>query len=388
MCRQNGTFAKILIEIERQGIRLQEKIILEKKEITSLLVNAISVKMLFSFPRNFVIKSGNAAWIQVIYVSLLALILFFITTKIYQKAGSKDILTIAEETGGKALKIAIGILLILVLGINVAANMRLFPETVNGILLPETPIEFILLLFGVCIAIGAYMGLESIARIHAIFLPVAGLFLVAFLILIVPQISVTNLFPIFGTGTYNIFVSGLEELRLFGDIIILNILLPFCKDRKAAVKSGYRAILISGGISLIITLSYCLTFPYPSSTEFVTPVYMMTRLLRIGRYFQRLEAFFEFVWSIALLLYASLYLFAICHVWQKCFNLRYYRPVIFPVVTLMVLLPLIPASVIKPYEQITVWQALTYALAFVLPVLGGILYRIKTKRSHHDAQKN
>ena len=146
------------------------------------------------------------------------------------------------------------------------------------------------------------------------------------------------------------------------------------------MKSGYRAIILGGIVGLVITLSYTLTFPYPTSTEFVTPMYMMSRMLRIGRYFQRMEAFFEFIWSIALLLYASLYLFAICHVWQKCFDLRYYRPVIFPIVTLMVLLPLIPASVIKPYSSGSIWQWIIYALAFFLPVTGGVLYRMKERR--------
>ena len=354
----------------------------EQKKLTSLLVNAILVKMLFSFPRSVVVRSGSAAWIQVIYMSLIMLLIFFITTKIYEKAGMQDVVSLSGKIGGKGLRIAVGIILILVLGLNMAVNIRFFPESVNEILLPETPMEVILLLFAICIAFGAYMGIDSIARIHAIFLPVAALFFLFFLILLLPHLEVTNMYPILGTGTYNIFAGGLEEMRMFADIILLNVLLPFCKNRKEAMASGYRAIIISGIIGTLITGMYVMTFPYPASTVFITPLYMMSRLLRIGRYFQRLEAFFEFIWSIAMLLYASLYLFAICHIWKETFQLRYYRPVIFPMVTLIVMLSLVPATIVELYNTNFVSKWIIYPLAFVLPVAVGILYRVKARRQN------
>jgi len=359
---------------------LKKSFSIEKKEITSLLVNVITVKMLFSFPRNIVIKSGSAAWIQMIFMSLIMLLIFYITTKIYEKVGMNDIVSLSEKIGGKGLKVITGIFLIAVLGLNMAVNMRYFPETVNSVLLPETPIEFIMLLFAICIAFGAYMGIDSIARINAIFLPIAGLFFLAFLILLLPHIKITNIYPILGLGTYNIFVKSWEELRIFADIIVLNVLLPFCKNRKEAISSGYRSIIISGIIGTIITVMYVMTFPYPASTEFITPFYMMARLLRIGRYFQRLEAFFEFVWSIAMLIYASLYLFIICHVWKEMFNLQYYRPILFPMVILIVMLSLVPSSVVDLYKTTFLTKWVLYPLAFILPIIIGVLYRIKARR--------
>lgn len=359
---------------------MKKVLTLEKKGIASLLVNAITVKMLFSFPRNLVIKSGSAAWIQMIFLSLIALLIFYITNKVYEKAGMNNVLTLAQRIGGKWLKIVIGLILLSVLGLQMAVNMRFFPESVNAILLPETPMEFILLLFAVCIAFGAYMGLDSLVRVNAIFLPIAGIFLLFFLILLFPHMDTANIFPILGTGTYNIFVKGWQELRVFGDIILLNVLLPFCKNRKEVAAGGYRAIIISGIIGTLICLMYTLTFSYPASTEFVTPIYMMARLLQIGRYFQRLEAFFEFIWAIAMLIYASLYLFAICYVWKEMFNLQYYRPIITSAVILIVMLSLVPGSIVDLYRTNFVTKWIIYPMAFVLPVAVGILYRIKIRR--------
>ena len=49
---------------------------LERKELTATFINLIVVKMLFTYPRFMVINSGSAAWIEMIYVSLIALLLY------------------------------------------------------------------------------------------------------------------------------------------------------------------------------------------------------------------------------------------------------------------------------------------------------------------------
>ena len=39
---------------------------IDRKKMTTLLINVISVKMLLTFPKIMIINSGNAAWIECI----------------------------------------------------------------------------------------------------------------------------------------------------------------------------------------------------------------------------------------------------------------------------------------------------------------------------------
>ena len=50
---------------------------IEDKELSCILINLITVKMLFSFPRTLVLNSGNSAWIQTIFVSLVSCLVFW-----------------------------------------------------------------------------------------------------------------------------------------------------------------------------------------------------------------------------------------------------------------------------------------------------------------------
>lgn len=356
------------------------KILMEKREITTILINVICIKMLLTFPRTIVLSAGSASWIQIIYATLLTLLIYFITMKAYEKAGKQCILDLSQQIGGKWLKAFVGVVLISILGFNMGIVIRSFPESIKEVLLQGTNMSLIVIALGIAIGIGAYIGIEALGRINTIFLPIASVVLAIFLALSIPYCHINNLFPILGKGAVNVFLKGFQNIVLFSDIIVVNILLPYCKNFESAKKSGYSAILLSGILSLIIMLIYTLIFRYPSSTQFIMPTYQISRIVRIGLFFQRLEAFFEFVWSISLYMYGSIYIFIITHLLKKAFNLKYHKPIIFAVTSFIIAVTFIPSSMIKVFDLAGYMGYVVYVIGLFLPLVMALLYRIKCKR--------
>jgi len=251
---------------------INTKFKIEKKELYYLLTNLITVKMFFTYPRFMLINSGNAAWIQCIFVSLIAISVYFITVKLFSGTQNNDLLDICEQSGGKWLKIIVGILLCVTFLINTALTIRALPESIKTVLLPLTPMRILLILSGITIALGALFGLYSIARIHALFMPLVFIVFGIMIILLLGDIRVSNIFPVFGKGTYNIFIKGLESVSIFSDIIALYILIPFCRSFNDAKKSATKAILTSFLIVFLIVFIYNTVYSYPASEEFLFPV--------------------------------------------------------------------------------------------------------------------
>ena len=346
---------------------------LQRKEMTTLLINIISTKMLLTFPRLFLLNSGNSAWIQAICNSIVVFLIFFVTAKLYR--GKKNIIELAEKSGGKGLKIFIGLLVFAVLILNFVSIIRIFPESVKIVLLQEFRVEVIIIVFLIVIAIGAYIGIESIGKINYIFMPIAGAALLAFLLLLIPYYRIENILPLFGEGYKKIFVDGFNTVSLFSDLLLLNIFLPHCENAAEAKKSGKKAVWISATIAVVILLSYCLIYPYPASKEFMIPVYQLARVIHLSNFFSRFEALFQFIWSILILLYAAIYVYALCYVWQITFNLKHYKPLIFPVVLICSVIALIPGSLLDlvSFEK---WEnIIVYPVAFLLPIIFGIVSR-------------
>ena len=348
---------------------------LEKKELSSLLIQIISVKLLLSYPRKIILNSANAAWLQILINTLAALFLFWVTMRIYER--KRNIIELADLKMGKAGKIIVGVLVFIVLFANFISVMRIFPESVKITLLRDIDTKIIIGIFGAAIFIGAMLGISAIAKISYIFLPIAGVIMACFLLLLIPNYKLDNLMPFLGNGAFSIFAKGFHTVSIFSDILILNILISHSKSLEVVRKSGINAILISGIIGIIIVSAYSMIYPYPVSGEFIMPVYQMTRIVHFGEYFNRFEAFFEFVWAILVLLYGSAYLFVMCYVWQTTFNIKHLRPVLAPVILLVVACALIPDSLIDAIKLSHASEFFIYPIAFLLPAVIVLIKREK-----------
>ena len=346
-----------------------------KKELTGVLITVIVVKMLLAYPRELVTVSGQAAWIQVIYVSLVALALILVSNQVY--AHKQSVMELAHMVGGKGLRIAVGIIIFLILLANFSTVARVFPETVKIVLLQNFNADIILMVFAVAAAIGAYMGIRSVSRVNYMFLPIAGGVFIGFLLLLMPYYKINNITPILGEGADKIFLSGFNALSLFSDIILLNVLLPYSKNLSEAKTVSIRTIIISSIVALLIIAAYCLAYAYPVSQDYILPVYQMSRMIHISSFFSRFESFFQFIWSILILLYASIYIYAMCGVLQRTFDLKYINPLILPVTILGITIAGIPSSVTNAIQLEKYVNLVEYPIVFLLPIILGLLTRNK-----------
>lgn len=355
---------------------------LQKKELSGILISLISAKMLLTYPIQFIKNSGNAAWIQVIFVTLLAVFLFYIVSKIYDN--KTNIIELSKISTNRVVKIIVGVIIFIILLMNIVKVMRIFPESVKIILLQETDTEIIVAVFALTILIGATYGIEAISKINYIFLPICAIVLGMFIILLIPYYRLDNIFPILGNGVFSLFVKGINGLSMFSDIIVLSILLGYSKNVKDARSSGYKAIIISGAVAFLITLVYGLIYPYPISEDFMFPVYQVTRMIHLGSFFNRFEAIFQFIWSMLIFLYGSIYIFVMCFVWQMTFDLKYFKPLALPVTIIVSACSLIPESMTEIVRVESIIDIIIYPMVIILPIIIG---SINKRRSIKEDEK-
>lgn len=371
---------EINVSRETIGGKMTKNEIITEREMTLLVANLLSVKAIFAFPREIFATSANAAWIEVIYMSLLAWIVFELSLLTYKYSGKKSIIDLAENVGKKPLKIAVAMIVVTVLAVNFVTEVRMFSESVKIILLPKTDIEYIMILLAVTICLGQKSGLSAAATINAIFFPICLVFLGFIVIFLNKSYNINNIFPILGNGAGSILKGGIKNISCFSDILAVNLLLPHLQDISVPKKSGRKALLIASITMLFICLSYALCYPYPWSKEYLLPVYQLSTRIRAGEYFQRFEAFFEFVWEISQLLYSTIYIFLISETLSKAFNLSDRTAICYGVIAAVTLISAEPSSVVSVLRVSQFADMATAHFAYILPIAIPVLYIIKTKR--------
>jgi purine-cytosine permease-like protein len=196
--------------------------------------------------------AGNAGWLLAIYISVLIFIAFLVIQKLYSRFEGMDLLDISSQIAGGAGRIIVGTIVIVTLLFFVSLYLRIFAEDMKIVALTNSPISYVTFFFVACMTIGAYLGIEAIARYHALVIPII---VVGYLIIIVgvsPYMNVMEIFPILGNGAKPIFIYGSLGISVFMELIYLFLLVPFIKSHKNFKNVGYTAL---GFSTIFLTLS-------------------------------------------------------------------------------------------------------------------------------------
>lgn len=326
---------------------MEDKVIFGKREVISLLLLFICNQLILGFPSIMSNSAGTAGWIMTIYVSIIALCLFLIISKLYSAFEGKDLLDIGEFVGGNIGRIIVGLIVVIDIAFIISIKLREYAEHIKIISFTQSPIGFLVLFFALGMIISVYFGIEPLARSAAIFIPFIAIGIIIIVAGSIQNFELSNIMPILGTGSYDIFVGGLPRVSIYSGLISILFISPFMGDIKNIKRIGILVITISGTVLTLGILAYLLVFPYPTSSNSALPFFELSRVLEYRRFFQRIESIFLLIWSLTGLIYLSCGLFIIVYVFSKAFKLKYYRPLILPVAIILSTLSLIPKSLIE-----------------------------------------
>lgn len=353
-----------------------------KWEAIALLLNTVGSRVFLNFPRNLAENSGNAAWIQIIYGTILAFIAFMIIEKLYAKFEGKDILDIAAQAGGNPGRILAGTILIAqIIYIN-SVILREYTENMKIVALTISPVGFISAFFIVGAIIAAYAGIEAIVRFHAITVPIVAIAYSFIQIGVLPYFDMTNFYPILGNGPEKIFISGFFTISTYAPLVILLFIAPMLKTHKNFKAVGYGGLGITAFFLILGTVIYIGVYPSYTRIEFFLPTYQLARMINFGRFFQRVESVFFIMWSATALMYLGATLYFLTYLFQKTFTLEYRKPLILPFAMLLLNVSFLPSSSTSAIQLEGHYGYFSWAISFgmtmILLIIAG--YRHKSPK--------
>lgn len=185
-------------------------------EAIMLILTIVVTRAILSLPRELLTTTKSATILNLIYVSIIAILLAYIIFRLLKNFPGLDIIDISEFVGGKLFRNIIGIIFILYLVFTSSILLRNFCESLKIIYFPMTDITFIILLFIIALCAANRLDFSSTLKTNLLILPIV-LICAIFLFLanmnkFVPQ----RIFPILGDGLFDTFVLGLTNLSAFG----------------------------------------------------------------------------------------------------------------------------------------------------------------------------
>lgn len=272
----------------------------------SFLIIIVMITHIVSDLPNEIIKSmGSSAIINTIFISFLAIIYFLIVAKILSYFDNNNILYVADYLGGKWLKSLLSIIYIAYLMFVSALLLRRFASLLKIIYFKGASIWIIIACFIIVSLLAFKLGISNIIKANTLLMPTILITIVIIFISSVNKFDFASVFPILGYGIKNTFFNGLENIFSFAGLIYLYLIGPSLKNSNDYKKVGITSIIISGIYLILSVASIQMLFPFISKGSEPISMYLSTRTIEFGQFFQRSDAIFMFVWIFSFLSYLS-----------------------------------------------------------------------------------
>jgi len=328
------------------------------------------------------VKAKQDAWLAII----IAMGIFSLVIPIYGRICSiypgKNIYQVMELLLGKVAGKIISLLFVwyaFFLGALVIRDISEFARTVS---LPETP-ECIFAFFAVLLMILTVRGgVELLARFLGIFFPIYILMILTVTFVSIPFFELKNLKPFLYDGIKPVLGASLEVFSFpFAETVLFVCILEHLRKNGSPYKTYYASMLIGGAILLIISVRSILVLGFPMWQMQNFASYAATRLIRIGDFFQRIEASVAIVFIISGYTKATICLFSACKGIASIFNIKEYKHIAAPIGILMTQLSII---VYDNGAELAEWAATIYpyfAFPFqvIIPLIIWIIAEIKIR---------
>ena len=244
-----------------------------------------------------------------------------------------------------------------------------------------TSLIFIILTFIIVICITLHHRFSSIAKVNLLIIPLVVISIIFLFVANIKNFSLDNIFPIFGDGLFNTFVTGLGNLGAFGGITLLYFLPPYLKEPQK-MKKIYLTSIILGTIYFILCISIILfMFISLMYTNQIMPLYSAARHIEFGNFFQRLESIFLLIWILQMVCYLSIVAKISISIFKKITNISDEKPVIFVFGLLIFAISLLPNNyAISKFIENYIYHYMVIIISIFLEISILLLAYFKKRR--------
>ena len=350
--------------------------------VLTVIINHIAL----SFPKNILDSTGSATPLNLVYVSILGILLVFLICSLLKPFPGKDILDISNFLFGKYFKFLVGLLFIIYLLSTSGYLLRDFCDGLKIIYFTRTHIYYIISIIIITIILVAKLGDKAIINSNLLILPIALISIIFIFLANIKNLAPQKIFPILGYGIDKTFISGLENLYSFGNISILYFLPSHLKDVKKFKKISIISIVISSFYLIFCLSSLLIMFPFTLSNHEIMPLYLASRYIEFGTFFQRVDAIFSLIWIWTMILHLSILLMICIKIAKKITFIRNRNILIYLFSGIIFIISIIPKNQVQInfFEtNIYKYMVLYFILATCITIIlfANIKIKLKNKKT-------
>lgn len=342
------------------------------RQLTILVVLFCLGSTILIVPSSLTSIAKQDGWIAAIVGIMIGMLMIIIYVKLANRYPEQSLVQFSEWIVGKWAGKLIGLLYFGYFFILAALVLRNVGDFITTIVMPETPIQAVHLLFLVIIIMGVTLGIEVCARTAEIFFPWILFLIVSLVIFLLPQMKWERIQPVWEVGSNAIVHGSLSVLGIpYMELVVFLMIYPAVSQQKMAGKAFMKGAMFAGIIIVLITVLCILVLGWDFTSRHAYPSYTLAKKIHFGEFLQRIEVLMAVIWMLTIFFKLALCFYVSVLSLAQVLRLSTYRPLIMPLALNLIVLSLVVYPNLIYFKtfvsEIWVFYALTFG--FVLPAL-------------------
>lgn len=355
---------------------------ISSKQIRGLIVSTVVGIGIIRLPQKLAIILENDGWIAIILGGLLIVPIVIIINKIFKLFPDKNISEIGYEIYGDWICRFFLVIALIYFIAALGSLSRHLGEITKAFLLPDTPIEVIIIAFILCTSYISRCNIEVLGRASYHIYPFTLLFIILLNVLSIKSLDFTNILPIFQSSIKDIPKGTLTSFYSYSGFEILVFAIPYAEEKEKTLRaslSGLAIVIVIYLIFFIISLSQFGVHRLKSQSF---PSLSVVKEIDLPGYFiENLDIFAVGVWILIIFAtFASIY-FMGGKVAADIFKLENHDLFILPLVPIIYMVSLMPNNMFELDEVLGKFTNYMGFIALIaLPIVTYTVGHYKVRR--------
>ncbi|WP_085507650.1 GerAB/ArcD/ProY family transporter [Thalassobacillus devorans] len=344
------------------------------------VVIATGIVIIPSITANY---AAQDMWLSPILASLMGVLVIFIALKLHQLYPGHTIIEYSVSIIGKVPGKLLGFIYLYFYLLMNAGGTRIYADFVTGAFFKETPLFVILSTIMLVSSFAVRGGIEVVGRSAEMIVPFYVIILTILCFLLVADLNPKNIFPILSDGLMPSIKGAYTPQSWFAEFFLIAFLLPYVKDIQ---KAGKWSMISLGAVLLgflATNLSLLFLFGGELTERFNYPLLDAVRYISIAEFIQHLESLVMAIWVAGTFVKLAVVHFALVIGTAQWLNLSDYKPLVFPLGFLTVLVSIwgISSEMESAHYSGTIFPSFSLVVQTIIPLL--LLVIAILRKKHH-----
>jgi len=316
---------------------MKEKWYVSTAQIGMLIFPVIVATADLLVPATIFKEADRDLWLSPLFASLTGYATVYLVFQLHQLFPKESIIEYSPRIVGPFLGKLCGLLVLFNLLYNVGYIIREYGEFIVGSFLYETPLLVVIGTIVLLCAVAVKAGLEVLARVAQVFVPVAVMLYALLMLLMLPSMKGENLFPVMEHGIVPVLKGAYTPQGWFSEVILFAFLLPYRVEKETGMRTGLLTVFTAMLALTLINLSTFLVLGEDVS-DLNYPFYSAIQMISFADFFENIDLVVMAIWVTGAFIKISVFFYALALGTAQWLHLDDYRPLVLPFGFLLVVL--------------------------------------------------